>query len=71
MIWNNPRTQVMETKEIDIGNFKIGGDNPLFLIAGPCVIENEKIPIYTAEEIKVLEGLEGVRSIWFTTYLSR
>ena len=42
----------MKTKEINIGNLRIGGDNPLFLIAGPCVIENGKITISTAEEIK-------------------
>ncbi len=29
------------TKEIKIGNIKIGGGNPLVLIAGPCVIESE------------------------------
>ena len=29
--------------EVKAGNVKIGGDNPLVLIAGPCVIEDEKI----------------------------
>jgi len=28
-------------REITIGNFRIGGNQPLFLIAGPCVIESE------------------------------
>jgi 2-dehydro-3-deoxyphosphooctonate aldolase (KDO 8-P synthase) len=28
-------------REISIGNFRIGGGQPLVLIAGPCVIENE------------------------------
>ena len=42
----------MKTREIKIGNLRVGGENPLFLIAGPCVIENEKITISTAEEIK-------------------
>ncbi len=28
-------------KEISVGNIKIGGDRPLVLVAGPCVIENE------------------------------
>ncbi|MDD5454501.1 MAG: 3-deoxy-8-phosphooctulonate synthase [Candidatus Ratteibacteria bacterium] len=42
----------MKTKEIRIGNLKLGGSNPLFLIAGPCVIENEKSAAYTAEKIK-------------------
>lgn len=39
-------------REIIVGNLKIGGENPLFLIAGPCVIENEKLVLSTAEEIK-------------------
>ncbi|PIU82823.1 MAG: 3-deoxy-8-phosphooctulonate synthase, partial [Elusimicrobia bacterium CG06_land_8_20_14_3_00_38_11] len=30
-------------KEIKIGNIEIGGKNPMVLIAGPCVIENEKM----------------------------
>lgn len=28
--------------EIEIGSIKVGNNNPLFLIAGPCVIENEQ-----------------------------
>ena len=40
-------------REIAINsNIKAGGNNPLFLIAGPCVIENEKHTLYLAEEIK-------------------
>lgn len=42
----------MKTKEIRIGNLRVGGDNPLFLIAGPCVIEDEKLAVSTAKEIK-------------------
>jgi len=42
------------TKEINIGNFKIGGNNPLVLIAGPCVIESEKLCLDTAKKIKEL-----------------
>ena len=40
------------TKEINIGNFKIGGRSPLVLIAGPCVIESEKLCLDTAKRIK-------------------
>lgn len=39
-------------KEVSIKDLKIGGDNPLFLIAGPCVIENENMVLKTAEKIK-------------------
>jgi 2-dehydro-3-deoxyphosphooctonate aldolase (KDO 8-P synthase) len=40
-------------KEIRIGKkVKIGGDNPFFLIAGPCVIESEEHTIFIAKEVK-------------------
>jgi 2-dehydro-3-deoxyphosphooctonate aldolase (KDO 8-P synthase) len=42
----------MKTKEISINKLRVGGENPLFLIAGPCVVENEEITLDTAEEIK-------------------
>ena len=39
-------------KEIIVGKVKIGGGNPLILIAGPCVIESEKSALNTAEKLK-------------------
>lgn len=42
----------MITKEIKIGKIKIGGENPLVLIAGPCVIETEKLCLEVAVEAK-------------------
>ena len=39
------------TKEISIGNVKIGGNRPLVLIAGPCVIENEDATLRAAERL--------------------
>lgn len=33
-------------------NFEVGLDQPLFLIAGPCVIENETLAFDTAETLK-------------------
>ena len=44
--------KIEKTKEIRIGDLKAGGENALFLIAGPCVIEDEKITLYSAEVIK-------------------
>jgi 2-dehydro-3-deoxyphosphooctonate aldolase (KDO 8-P synthase) len=37
--------------EVDIGPFKVGGDQPHFLIAGPCVIESEALVLETAHRI--------------------
>ncbi|GAF86135.1 unnamed protein product, partial [marine sediment metagenome] len=39
-------------KEFSVNkNIKIGGCNPLFLIGGPCVIENQEHAIHLAKEI--------------------
>jgi 2-dehydro-3-deoxyphosphooctonate aldolase (KDO 8-P synthase) len=38
-------------REISIGNVRIGGNQPLFLIAGPCVIESEKHALTLAERL--------------------
>ncbi|MFQ6109456.1 MAG: 3-deoxy-8-phosphooctulonate synthase [Candidatus Aminicenantales bacterium] len=42
-------------KEIRIDDkIKIGAGNPLFLIAGPCVIENRDHALFLAREIKII-----------------
>lgn len=41
----------MSKKIIDVENIKCGAD-PLFLISGPCVIEDESIMMSTAEQLK-------------------
>jgi 2-dehydro-3-deoxyphosphooctonate aldolase (KDO 8-P synthase) len=38
-------------KEIVIGDVKIGGDRPLVLIAGPCVMESESATLHCAERL--------------------
>ena len=40
------------TQPISIGPFNMGGNSPLVLIAGPCVIESEKIVLHIAEKLK-------------------
>jgi 2-dehydro-3-deoxyphosphooctonate aldolase (KDO 8-P synthase) len=37
---------------MDLCGFEVGIDQPLFLIAGPCVIESEKLVLETAAELK-------------------
>jgi 2-dehydro-3-deoxyphosphooctonate aldolase (KDO 8-P synthase) len=41
-------------KEIVVGNVKIGGKRPLVLIAGPCVIEDEKATLRCAERLMTI-----------------
>jgi len=42
----------LKTREIDIGDFRLGGNNGLFLVAGPCVIESEEACFRAAKCIK-------------------
>lgn len=58
----------MKTKEISVGNLRLGGSNPLFLIAGPCVIENEKLAISVAEEIKKICDKLDIPFIFKSSY---
>src|SRR3977135_1463734 len=39
------------TREIAVGSLRLGGANPLFLIAGPCVIESETHARKMAEQV--------------------
>jgi 2-dehydro-3-deoxyphosphooctonate aldolase (KDO 8-P synthase) len=41
-------------KTVQVGNIKIGPDQPIALIAGPCVIESEELVLRTAEAVKTM-----------------
>jgi len=41
----------MSNKKVTIGDVK-AGERELFLIAGPCVVENESLMMATAERVK-------------------
>ena len=56
------------TKEIKIGNVKVGGDNPLVLIAGPCVIESEKAAMRHAQILKEITDRLNVPFIYKSSY---
>ena len=40
------------TRAITIQKIKIGGENPMVLIAGPCVIESEESTLFLAQALK-------------------
>lgn len=58
----------MNVKEISIGDFRIGKDNPLILIAGPCVIEEEETCISIASEIKAITQELDIPFIFKASY---
>lgn len=49
-------------------NFNVGIDQPLFLIAGPCVIESEDMTLRVAEELKSVSIKLGVPFIFKSSF---
>lgn len=56
------------TKEIAIGSVKIGGNSPLVLIAGPCVIESEKSALRHAGILKDITQALDIPFIYKSSY---
>jgi 2-dehydro-3-deoxyphosphooctonate aldolase (KDO 8-P synthase) len=55
-------------REISIGKIRIGGNQPLFLIAGPCVIESETHAMAMAEEVSRIAAEAKVPYIFKASY---
>jgi 2-dehydro-3-deoxyphosphooctonate aldolase (KDO 8-P synthase) len=53
---------------VEIKNVKIGSNLPFVLIAGPCVVESEKITFSTAEQIKKITSKLGIQFIFKSSY---
>ncbi len=49
-------------------HFNIGLDQPLFLIAGPCVIESEQLALDTAGELKAITAKLGIPFIYKSSF---
>ena len=49
-------------------NFEVGLDKPLFLIAGPCVIESEQMALDTAGQLKEICQKLGIPFIYKSSY---
>jgi len=54
--------------EIALGSLRLGGGNPLFLIAGPCVIESEAHALMMAEKIAKIAADASVPYIFKASY---
>jgi len=59
---------MIATREIEVGKLRLGGGNPLFLIAGPCVIESETHAMLIAEKVAKIAGEAGVPYIFKASY---
>ncbi len=53
---------------IDLCGFQAGLDRPLFLIAGPCVIESEQLALDTAGRLKDITGRLGIPFIYKSSF---
>ncbi len=58
----------MNTREVRVGNFSIGGKNPLVFIAGPCVIEDENSTIKAAKRLKDFSDKQEILIIFKSSY---
>ncbi|MFH1189428.1 MAG: 3-deoxy-8-phosphooctulonate synthase [Candidatus Omnitrophota bacterium] len=56
------------TREVAVGRVKIGGGNPLALIAGPCVIESEPSALRHAKALKAIAKKAGISFIYKASY---
>ena len=55
-------------REIQLGTLRLGAGNPLFLIAGPCVIESEAHACRMAERVARIAADAGVPYIFKASY---
>ena len=49
-------------------NLNIGNDQPFFVIAGPCVIENEKLVMETAQKLKEITEALGIGLVFKSSF---
>jgi 2-dehydro-3-deoxyphosphooctonate aldolase (KDO 8-P synthase) len=56
------------SNRVKVGNLMVGGNGPLFLIAGPCVIENKEIILKVARFLKGLAQRVQIPIIFKSSY---
>jgi 2-dehydro-3-deoxyphosphooctonate aldolase (KDO 8-P synthase) len=56
------------THDVDIGPFRVGGTHRHFLIAGPCVIESERLALETAQHIAEIARAVGMPYVFKSSY---
>ena len=53
---------------MELCGFEVGPERPLFLIAGPCVIESERLALETAETLRDVAARVGVGFIYKSSF---
>ena len=54
--------------DVDLGSFKIGKNQSLAILSGPCVIESEDHALMTAEKLKEMCDLLDIRLVYKSSY---
>lgn len=54
--------------DVQVGRIRIGAGQPLVLIAGPCVIESERMTLDTADRLAEIAGRVGMPFIFKASY---
>lgn len=55
-------------RKVNIGGIKVGGGEPFVLIAGPCVIESEKLARKVASSLKEMTAELGIPFVFKSSY---
>nr|VFJ56991.1 MAG: 2-dehydro-3-deoxyphosphooctonate aldolase (KDO 8-P synthase) [Candidatus Kentron sp. FW] len=55
-------------QQMNLCGFIVGPEHPFFLIAGPCVIESEKLALETAAELKTITEQLGIPFIYKSSF---
>ena len=55
-------------KSLTIGPVSFGGENPLVLIAGPCVLESQEHALFLAEALQKIAARVGVGLVFKASY---
>ena len=53
---------------MELCGFEVGADRPLFLIAGPCVIESERLALETAEALRGVTARLGIGFVYKSSF---
>ena len=53
---------------MNLCGFEVGLDQPLFLIAGPCVVESEQLQVDVAGQLKEITGKLGINFIFKSSF---
>ena len=58
----------MTPRVVEVRHLRLGGGGPLFVIAGPCVVENESLCLTVAERVQQTTSKLGLPYIFKSSY---